>query len=258
MDDNTDSLLDNFHIVLVEPAYNLNIGATARAMMNLGFRHLHLVAPVNYEPEQARITALSAEPLLESMSTHATLADAVGEMEEVVGLALQRGKHPSYFVTLPQWAEKLPERAVHKTALVFGPEDNGLRQEHLNLCRWVIRIPSTRAFTSFNLAQSVLLVLYEIAKALPEEGFRESLPPTRWATRRDHILLDRVVESVMQQTGFFLRGPQPPASQAIHNLLGRLELTTQEVGILLSLFGRVDTVLRGKAISPTAEEETET
>ena len=41
--------LDHFHIILIEPQESLNIGSVARAMQNLGFSHLHLVAPRGYD-----------------------------------------------------------------------------------------------------------------------------------------------------------------------------------------------------------------
>lgn len=244
MSQNAESLLDNFHIVLVEPAYSLNIGAAARAMMNLGFRNLHLVAPTQYDRERANTTALAAQPLLDSMPFHDNLKDAIGDMEEVVGLALRRGRNPSNYVTLSEWAGQLPERGARKTALVFGPEDNGLRQEHLNLCRWIVRIPSTSEFDSFNLGQSVLLTLYEITKALPDAAqltvARDEMP---LPTANDYFQLDRLLDSVMRESGF-LRGSPGPTPDAIKNLFGRLDMTTQEIGILHSLFGRINTALR--------------
>lgn len=251
---NSQRLLDNFHVVLVEPAYSLNVGGVARAMMNFGFRHLHLVAPVNYEPERAAVTALTARPLLENLYQHDTLAHAVGDMEEVVALAMRPGKNPSQFATLPDWASGLAQKPVRKTALVFGPEESGLRQEHLNLCRWVVRIPSTHAFASLNLAQSVLLTLYEVSHSLPHEHLQAPPSTLRWATRNDYLLLDQAVESVMKQSGFVMRGPQPPASQAVRNLFGRLELTAQEVGILLSLFERVDGTLKRSGQKPSLSQ----
>jgi TrmH family RNA methyltransferase len=245
MDDSTTNGLDNFHVMLVEPAYSLNIGATARAMMNLGFRHLHLVAPKKYDPVRAHSTALAAESILHTMRFHETFPEAIGDMEEVVGLALRRGRNPANYVTLSEWASQLPQRSTRKTALVFGPEDNGLRFEHLNYCRWIVRIPSTSEFESFNLAQSVLLVLYEIAKALPDAvALNVPQEVRRWPTSNDLFQLDRLLDNVMRESGFIRGGSPTPTPDAVKNLFGRLDLTTQEVGILLSLFGRIDIALR--------------
>ena len=68
---------DRFHVVLVEPGDSLNIGAVARAMMNLGYRHLHLVAPPRYEPARAAVTACWATDILEGAAVHDSLEAAL-------------------------------------------------------------------------------------------------------------------------------------------------------------------------------------
>jgi TrmH family RNA methyltransferase len=235
---------NHFHVVLVEPENSLNIGAVARAMMNLGFSHLHLVAPPQFALDRAGVTARNASALLETLQIHETLADAVSNQENVVGLSLRPGKTPARFLTLPEWSSTLPFGIPQNTALVFGPEDNGLRQEHLNLCRWIIRIPSTTAFAEFNLAQSVLVVLYELARVLSSEGIPQ---PERTAdalpTWNDFVQLDRMLDSVMQESGFVRPGSPVPTPDKVKNLFRRLEMNAQEMGMMMALFSRIDKTL---------------
>lgn len=257
------TFVDSFHVILVEPADSLNVGAAARAMMNLGFRNLHLVAPLNYDRPHARVTARRADPILESMVFHATFEQAIAEMDEVVGLALRDGERPAHYITLPQWTNALPERlgaetdTPRKIGLVFGPENSGLRNEHLDQCRWVVRIPSTEAFSAFNLAQSVLLVLYDISRVLSAESPLKPLsdassenrraarksPATR-PTWNDYYQLDRHLDGVMRETGFVREGSPEPVPALVRNLFRRLELNPQEMGILLAFFARIHTMLR--------------
>ncbi len=238
---------DRFHVVLVEPAESLNVGSVVRAMRNLGFPHLHLVAPHRYDPARARITACSAgQPLLDSLVIHEHFEDALAGMEEVFGFALRENENPAHFVTLPAWARDLPTRESRATALVFGPEDNGLRNEHLEQCRRVIRIPSTAEFSSFNLAQSALLVLYEITKAFPISSSAPALPATAGdagPTWNDYYQLDRLLDSVMAESGFVRRDKAAPAPAVIRNLFRRLPLDGREMRLLMSLFGRINTTL---------------
>jgi len=236
--------VDRFRVVLVEPAESLNVGSVARAMRNLGFPHLHLVAPRRYDPARARITACSAaQPLLDALVIHQRFEEALSGMEEVVGFALREGENPSHFVALPAWVPDLPAREKRTTALVFGPEDNGLRDEHLEQCRWVVRIPSAPEFPSFNLAQSVLLVLYEITKAFPLSA--PALPTTADAapTWNAYYQLDRLLDSVMSESGFVRSGTPAPVPGVVRNLFRRLPLNEHEMRILLGLFGRLNTTL---------------
>ncbi len=251
---NGTSPLEDFHVILVEPQESRNVGSVARAMQNLGFRHLHLVAPRGYDREKAAVTAVWARAILDGLRIHDTFADALSDMEEVVGLSEREGRNPAYFVTLPQWSAGLAEREPRRTALVFGPEDNGLRQEHLNQCSWVVHIPSAAENPSFNLAQSVLLVLFKITESfgdtvnLPAVSVRADKRratgdvPT-WNSLHQ---LDRVLDDVMTAGGFAGDGSPKPGPDMLKNLFRRLRLNTHEVGLLLSFFGQLRTALRGR------------
>jgi len=241
------SNFESFHVVLVEPGESLNVGSVARAMRNLGFRHLHLVAPRNYDRSRANVTACWSEPILDDLILHETFAEALIGMEDVVGLSGRPTKaiSASHFVTLPEWSGGLPSRPPRKTALVFGPEDNGLRQEYLEQCRWIVRIPSTEECSSFNLAQATLLVLYEITKTLPGSSMpAASQPQGPQVTWNDYFQLDRLLDSVMQESGFVRTGTPAHVPGTVKNLFRRLPINPQEMGIILGLFGRIQTALR--------------
>ena len=49
-----------------------------------------------------------------------------------------------------------------KALVVFGREHNGLSNEELALCTHIIQIPTTKEFSSLNLAQAVMVCCYEI------------------------------------------------------------------------------------------------
>lgn len=240
--------LESYHVVLVEPKESLNVGSVARAMQNLGFVHLHLVAPRGYDRERAWVTARDASVLLDSLTVHADLPSAIAPCTDVVGLALRKGENPAQYVTLPQWATAVAEQAPRTTALVFGPEDDDLRLEHLNLCRWVVRIPSSAAYPSFNLAQSVLLTLYEITRSAPREA--SATPTVALPTANDHVQLDRLIDSVMQESGFVRPGSPEPVPALVKNLFRRVSLTRHELSVLMALFGRINTGLQRKTPPP--------
>jgi tRNA/rRNA methyltransferase len=250
--------MNHFHIILIEPQESLNIGSVARAMQNLGFSHLHLVAPRGYDRERACVTARDASVILDTMTVHESFTDALDGMQEVVGLALRKGENPAHYVSLPQWSEKLTERQGRTTALVFGPEDDDLRHEHLNLCRWVVRIPTTAAYPSFNLAQSVLLTLYEITRSLPAEPVAAAVADA--PTENEYVQFDRHLDGVMAASGFVRPGTPAPVPALVKSLLRRCDPTRHELSVLLALFSRVHRALLPPAPSsrkPREEGEAE-
>ena len=60
----TGSVLERVNVVLFEPQDPINIGATARAMFNMGIPNLRLVRPVPYEAERLEFIAHGTAELI--------------------------------------------------------------------------------------------------------------------------------------------------------------------------------------------------
>lgn len=237
--------LERFHVVLVEPGDSLNVGSVARAMSNLGFAHLHLVAPPRYDPERAATTACWATDVLAGAQVHATLEAALEPMQAAVGFTARHGRHRPQHVLLPAWIDTLRAGPQLQTALLFGPEDTGLRAEHLPACRWLVRIPSAAANPAFNLAQAVLLVLYELSRL---EWHRLAPPPeTRRVREGDLQQLERLVGEAAVRSGFYGKGTPAPLPELVKHLLRRIEPDARELPVLLGLFDRVNRTLAGRS-----------
>lgn len=232
---------DQFHVVLVEPGESLNVGSVARAMKNLGFHHLHLVAPPRFDRAKAAITACWGADLLDAAVVHPSFEAALSGFENVIAFSGREGKNRGAPLSLLEWGDSLAGSPPLRTALVFGPEDNGLRQEHMEQCRTVLRIPSAVDCPSFNLAQAVLLALFEIARRdMPAASAPAGRTPPPW---NDFFQLDRLLDRVMSLSGFLRVGTPEPVPGLVKNLFRRIDLDKREMGILLGLFGRLDRVL---------------
>lgn len=234
-------LNDLIHIVLVEPGESLNVGSVARAMKNLGFGNLHLVAPDRYNPTKAAMTACWATDVLESLIMHDSLESACGPMEKVVGFTTRQGRNRTNNFLLGDWAAKFRQEPA-KTALVFGPEDTGLTHEHLEHCGAHIRIPACIEYPSYNLSQAVLLALYELHGQILSNDI--SSQTKRLPQAKDFYQLDRLVENVLVESGFTREGSPQPVPGLIKNLMRRTEPDQREMGILLAMFSRIDRNLK--------------
>ncbi|MBN8548622.1 MAG: RNA methyltransferase [Deltaproteobacteria bacterium] len=236
---------DLFHVVLVETDESLNIGSVARAMKNLGFRHLHLVAPRRYQPERAAITARWAtDDILAGLTIHDTLEQALAPMQEVVGFSGRPGKD-RFNVDLPDLMQGLRSKPLVTTALVFGPEDTGLRHDHVEHCRWLVRIPTSVEYPSFNLAQAVLLGLFEITRQRWDSVASEPSPHA--ADWNQFYQLDRLVDAVLKESGFYREGTPEPIPGLVKNLFRRTQPDKREMGVLLALFSRIERELQHRA-----------
>ncbi|OGV66755.1 MAG: hypothetical protein A2498_12905 [Lentisphaerae bacterium RIFOXYC12_FULL_60_16] len=154
--------LDTVRVVLVGTLYGGNVGSVCRAMANMGCCDLALVAPQNLDMDEARMMACHATDILDSRSVFDTLADAVQDCSLVVGSTAREGLYRQHVQSPREWAPRIVEAAgAGRVALVFGREDNGLNNEEIGLCSHLVRIP-TAGYRSLNLAQSVMICLYEL------------------------------------------------------------------------------------------------
>lgn len=159
--------LHNIRIILVNTSHPGNIGATARAMKNMGLRHLYLVDPKEFPSAVATGRAVSAVDILESAVVTATLEDAIVDCGLVIGASARSRRVPWPLLSPPQCAEKVADECHNnKVALVFGREDAGLTNEELQLCHYHVNIPADEEYSSLNLAAAVMVISYEVRMAL--------------------------------------------------------------------------------------------
>ena len=93
---------ENLYFVLVEPESQGNIGATARAMKTCGFRNLILVNPKEKNHPETKWMAHQSEEILENAKHTKTLAEAVADMNLVIGTT-QRKRYFRFPFYTPDW-----------------------------------------------------------------------------------------------------------------------------------------------------------
>ncbi len=162
-----DQLLQDCAAVLVGPMFGGNVGAAARAVKNTGLGELVIVAPSYPDHEEALKFCHGAEDVLEQAPRHDDLIEAIGSRQRVVGFTA-RGRRRRAMQSLrafaADWVTQAREKSV-PTALLFGRERDGLSNEELDLCTDLVWIPAHPDHPSYNLAQAVLLVGYELFTA---------------------------------------------------------------------------------------------
>jgi tRNA/rRNA methyltransferase/tRNA (cytidine32/uridine32-2'-O)-methyltransferase len=230
---------DFFRVILLEPKESLNIGSVARAMMNLGFQDLVLVSPLNFDTERAATTARRAKSLFNPAQIVSTLEQALASCTYVAGFSTKDSKNTPPVMLLEQWSQSLPKLCLPENAkigLLFGPEDTGLRYEHLPVCNSIIRIPTCDDYDSLNLAQAALLVFYAIAsKSIALEARSEESV----ATGQQLAALDALVQQISEKTEFENAGTPPNTIGLLKSLFRRPDLKHREMQILLGFFSRI-------------------
>ena len=150
-------------MVLYEPQDPVNIAATVRAMKNMGVLQLRLVRPVEYDPSRLEgIAHGHAGPHRARSSIFPTFDDAVADCGSGVGFTARRREAKCRIsMQSKQPASCSTRRPDGPVAILFGREDSGLPNDVLDRAHAVVTIPTTD-HASLNLAQAVLIALYEL------------------------------------------------------------------------------------------------
>ena len=230
--------LEHIAIVLVEPQIPENIGAVARAMNNMGLRRLLLVRPKNCDLTRIlKMAKGSSIDIVEEMESYDNLMDALGPFGYVVGTTARLGSRRPALTEPRQLAGDLVSISQNnRVAILFGPEDRGLSNEHLKYCQSIATIPTSQ-FSSLNLAHAVLILCYEIYLATCHR--REPDIP-RLANRFELEGMYDHLKAVLMKIGFI--DPQNPEHwmMNVRRFLSRIHLRAREVRIIRGICRQID------------------
>ncbi|MGI9235319.1 MAG: RNA methyltransferase [Woeseiaceae bacterium] len=231
----------SIRIVLVGTTHPGNIGATARAMKNMGVVDLALVNPRHFPHEEATARASGATDILDNAEVHTNLADALTDCVYVAG-ASARSRTISWPSMGPRdCAERMVSESEQGTvAAVFGPEKTGLHNDDLDLCHTLLTIPTDPGFSSLNVAMAVQVLTYEVRVAslldIGPQFETESPPATADEMEYFYNHLKRVLEDVR-----FL-DPENPRHlmRRLRRLFIRARPDKNEVNILRGILTAID------------------
>jgi tRNA/rRNA methyltransferase len=149
-------------VVLVSPKRGANVGAACRAIKNMGASGLVVVGG-EFDAGEARRTAVHADDVFDARVEAASFEDAVAACGLVIGTT---SRDTPWSIPVEEIGDVLAAAAgsglePSTVALVFGPEDRGLSNEELSRCHRLAFVPTAGDYASLNLAQAVVVSLYE-------------------------------------------------------------------------------------------------
>ena len=226
--------LANIRIVLCRPIYGGNVGSVCRAIANMGFSDLALVAPEKINWEDAQKMACSAQDILAKRRETATLEEALADCVLVAGATARLGLYRQHATSPRECAPMMLEAAGKgKAALLFGPEDNGLNNVELALCNRLIQIPSTKEYRSLNISHAVMVCAYELFTAAGIfEPTGEKSPQADTRTK-EHMF--RMWEKALLEIGFMEPDKANHMMLGVRRIFSRGNLTEDDVRILMGI-----------------------
>jgi len=233
-------------VVLVNTSHPGNIGATARAMKNMGLSKLTLVAPEDFPSGVAVGRAVSAVDILDNARVVSSLQEAVEDCALVIGASARSRNIPWPMVSPEQCGQKAAaEAAVNKVALVFGREDAGLNNEELQLCHFHVQIPADPDYSSLNLSAAVMVICYEVRKAVlaldeqpavAEDEFWDQEKANGEQLEHFYVHLERVMTAIK------FHDPENPRQlmPRMRRLFSRIRIDVMEMNILRGILSNIE------------------
>ncbi len=223
--------------MLFEPQDPVNIAGTVRAMKNMGLGSLRLVRPAPYDPERIEGVAHDTREIVSAIEHFASLEEALAGCVGVAGFTARRRSAKREVVDPRSAAATMLARTSDgPVALLFGREDRGLPNEALDRAHLVVTIPTTE-HASLNLAQAVLIALYELHRATPSAtralaAPRKSAPPS---TSEQYEQLFTDGERALAAIEFFKTRYSEHVMRSLRSLAYRAAPDSREITLLRAM-----------------------
>jgi len=206
----------------------------------MGLEDLRLVNPCDHLSDESVKFATNAAFILKKATIYKSLAEALADQKLVIATSARVREKFHSFLHLHQLKDELaafPRETP--TALVFGRENSGLTNQEICLCNYWITIPTFGKSSSLNLAQAVLLVLYEFRKF----DFKESLAPFETApvanSHQIEYLKDHLFK-ILNDIQFIRPGKYESLWSSFSSLIGRAKPDERDVRMMRGIFNKIE------------------
>lgn len=238
-----DKLINNYKIciILVCPEHPNNIGAVARAMNNMGVSELRLVNPcsfLNHGDNSARSLAMHSQDILENAKTYSSLAEAITDKKIIIGTTNRQRGHHKYLHSI--WKLEPIFNESMDISFVFGRESSGLTNAEIDLCSHILTIPTFGTTNSLNLAQAVMVVLYETSKIIFNYKNNVSIHKSNIASSQHIETLKSNLFTLLHKINYIKIGNHDKKRSAFSKIIAEKKLSTKEVNILQGIIQKAE------------------
>ena len=233
--------LKNIYFVLARPQMGENIGSVARAIKNFNIKKLRIVNPrCSWPNQKALATSVGARDILKSTKIYNSLEKSIGDLDIVFASTSRIRKVNKRIISVLDLKKKIKKN--QKIGIIFGPESSGLSNDEINCADFLVKIPTNNKFSSLNLSHSAIIFCFQIfehfskKKIVYNSNYKSSL-----ATKSDiNKFLNFIIDG-LDKKGFL----QPDHKRGsmirnINNIFHRINLSEQEIRILLGIFSTLN------------------
>ncbi len=220
-------------IVLIEPTIPGNVGFIARAMKNFDLKDLVLINPKCDLKKEALWFAKHAKDIIKKSKkkdfSYLKNFDYLIGTTAIIGSDYNIPRSP---LTPKQLAEKLSTINLkkNKIALIFGREGTGLNNKEVQMCDFIVTIPTSKKYATMNISHSASIIFYELFQKLGKEKITDHITP---ASRIDKEVAFNLIKQLCDQVKFQTQQKKVTQLKVWKRLLGKSFLTKREIFALI-------------------------
>ncbi len=226
-------------IILSRPSLSQNIGAAARAMLNFGLTEMRVVEPqTKVVCPSSLALAAGADKVLKQAKVYQNIADGIADLHRVYAATARPRDMIKEFAFPKDAAVEINQQIEqdNKVGILFGAEKSGLSNEEVARCDKIITVPLNIEFSSINLAQSVIIVAYELFQ---QQSTNITLNPL-WDKDEDFVaskkeicgLLDQLEQELDSKKYFRAEHKKTIMMRNLVNFFSKSNATSQEIQTL--------------------------
>jgi len=231
-------------IVFLEPKTSGNVGAIARVMANFNFKNLILINPkCNHLDENALRRAKRAKSILEKAQILKTIQELKLISDYVVGTTSVLGR--DYNISrVPINAEEFGKKIADiekespelKISILIGREGDGLANEEILECDFLVTIPTFPDYHSMNASHAASIIFYEIFKNMNYKKIGEHIKP---ATKdvKDQIM--KLVKENLKKMKFATEEKRETQIKVWQKMVGKSFLSKREAMALIGFLKKL-------------------
>jgi tRNA/rRNA methyltransferase len=229
--------LKNSYFILCRPQLGENIGFAARALKNFNIPNLRIVNPRCTWPNQkALATAVGAKNILQTANIYKSVDSSIGDLDIIFASTSRVRKVNKKIISISEFTKKIKKNK--KIGIIFGPEASGLSNDEINCADYLVTIPTNKKFSSLNLSHSLILFCFELFKHFSSKKFNFLSSYKSSIANKSEVnkFLSFIIKG-LDKKGFLQPAHKRQSMiRNINNIFHRLNLSEQEIRILLGIF----------------------
>ncbi len=216
-------------IILVEPENPGNLGAVARVMKNFDVENLIVINPkCDVKDVEALKRSKQGLSVLENV-TQMTLNEL--KFDYLIGTSAKIGSDYNIMrspVLSSEFADKLGQES--NIGIMIGRESSGLTNKELDLCDFIVHIPSSIKYPTLNISHSVTILLYELYKR------KNKIKPI---TREKKELIMNLFENLFSLLDFQTDAKKDIQFKLWKKIIGKSLLSERESFLIMGLLRKI-------------------